>query len=551
MTRLDVLVLLIIVILYSVTAFFDLGDTVAPQTSPKMQANGDEAEYITYIDFGKKTDIDCLMLYKGLGRCIVTAYYADMESGEWVKLGTDVCDDVFVWHSIVIDVNTRQMCLALHGSSNLELYEAGFIGADGEIVAADADGCLLFDEQELVQSTVTYRNGMIFDEKYHARTAYEHTEGMEPYEISHPPLGKLLISLGIGIFGMNPFGWRFMGTLFGVAMIAVMYVLAKRIFKNTCFASAAALLFAFDFMHFTQTRTALIDSFAVFFILLMTGLMYIYYDSTTEELPYKKSLKLLAVCGVAFGLGISSKWTAVYAGIGLAVLFAIAIVRRAKEGEKPLPTCLWCLLFFVAIPLVIYFLSYIPYYIAYPDESPFKVFWENQKYMLTYHGGLADVHPFESKWYTWPVIYRPIWYYGSKELAYEGLCSTIVAFGNPIVWWGGSLASVILLFKPKKTGNEAFILIALLSQLLPWALISRSTFIYHFFASVPFIILAMTSVLKSLCEKWRRMRLSVPILLAAAAVMFVMFYPVLSGAVASRGYVTELLSWFESWTLCY
>ena len=51
-------------------------------------------------------------------------------------------------------------------------------------------------------------DGDVFDEIYHARTAYEHILGMKPYENSHPPLGKLFISLGILAFGMNPFGWR-------------------------------------------------------------------------------------------------------------------------------------------------------------------------------------------------------------------------------------------------------------------------------------------------------------------------------------------------------
>lgn len=125
---------------------------------------------------------------------------------------------------------------------------------------------------------------------------------MKPYEITHPPLGKLIISVGISIFGMNPLGWRVMGNLFGIMMLIVIYLFAKRIFKNSYCALAAMLFLAFDFMHFTQTRIATIDSFAVFFIMLMYYLMYIYYDSSTKELSYKNSLKILAACGFVFGL---------------------------------------------------------------------------------------------------------------------------------------------------------------------------------------------------------------------------------------------------------
>ena len=59
-------------------------------------------------------------------------------------------------------------------------------------------------------------NSTYFDEIYHARTAYEHIHGIRPYENTHPPLGKILIGIRIRLFGMTPFGWRFIGTLLGV-----------------------------------------------------------------------------------------------------------------------------------------------------------------------------------------------------------------------------------------------------------------------------------------------------------------------------------------------
>ena len=41
-------------------------------------------------------------------------------------------------------------------------------------------------------------------------------------------------------------------------------------------------------------------------------------------------------------------------------------------------------------------------------------------------------------------------------------------------------------------------LVSFLSQYLPWVLVPRSTFIYHYFASVPFIILATAPGLRYL-----------------------------------------------------
>ena len=62
-------------------------------------------------------------------------------------------------------------------------------------------------------------NSSYFDEIYHARTAYEFTQGTVPYETSHPPLGKVLMSWSVSLFGMTPFGWRFAGAVAGILML--------------------------------------------------------------------------------------------------------------------------------------------------------------------------------------------------------------------------------------------------------------------------------------------------------------------------------------------
>ncbi|MDT2263872.1 hypothetical protein P7H12_10120 [Paenibacillus larvae] len=93
-------------------------------------------------------------------------------------------------------------------------------------------GYRLFDEQKDAPYEPTYLNGTYFDEIYHARTAYEHLHQIEPYESTHPPLGKIFISAGIWLFGMNPLGWRIVGTLFGVGMIPLMYAFGKRLLAD-------------------------------------------------------------------------------------------------------------------------------------------------------------------------------------------------------------------------------------------------------------------------------------------------------------------------------
>ena len=47
-----------------------------------------------------------------------------------------------------------------------------------------------------------------FDEVYHAKTALQYLRGEPPTEWVHPPTAKLLIAVGVALFGYAPWAWR-------------------------------------------------------------------------------------------------------------------------------------------------------------------------------------------------------------------------------------------------------------------------------------------------------------------------------------------------------
>jgi predicted membrane-bound dolichyl-phosphate-mannose-protein mannosyltransferase len=188
----------------------------------------------------------------------------------------------------------------------------------------------LIDEQDTVPERPDILNGTYFDEIYFARTAYEHIHSLPIYETTHPPLGKLVTALGILIFGMNPFGWRIMGMLAGAAMIPVMYLFGKRLFGGRAFAFCAAFLMMFDFMHFAQTRLSTIDSYATLLILLMYLFMLDSFMHGISGRGPRDVLIPLGLSGLAFGLGASVKWIALYGGLGIAFLFFVARAREIR-----------------------------------------------------------------------------------------------------------------------------------------------------------------------------------------------------------------------------
>ena len=158
-----------------------------------------------------------------------------------------------------------------------------------------SDPRLAVDEQDTLEGEPGWYNSTYFDEIYHARTGYEHLHHLQTYETTHPPLGKVFISWAIAIFGMTPFGWRFAGALAGVLMLPGMYLLGKLFAKRWWGGMAAALLMAFDLMHFTQTRIATIDSFAVLFIIWMMYFMFVWFFQDFFGKPFWKTLVPLSL----------------------------------------------------------------------------------------------------------------------------------------------------------------------------------------------------------------------------------------------------------------
>ena len=80
--------------------------------------------------------------------------------------------------------------------------------------------------------------------------------------------------------------------------------------------------------------------------------------------------------------------------------------------------------------------------------------------MYTYHSTLSETHPFESSWYQWPIMYKPVWYY----VGYYGgnVKSTIVGIGNPVIWWTGIVASLYVLVRTiAKREKELFFILIL------------------------------------------------------------------------------------------
>ena len=81
--------------------------------------------------------------------------------------------------------------------------------------------------------------------------------------------------------------------------------------------------------------------------------------------------------------------------------------------------------------------------------------------------------------------------------------------------------------------------IGLLAQYLPWVLVPRGTYIYHYFASVPFLILVtMLCLSPENCKRFVSARRIIAVIwIVLAAVLFILLLPYVTGMAVPSGWL--------------
>jgi Gpi18-like mannosyltransferase len=567
---------LIIAFCYCLLVFYNLGSIKSPQTYWRPGVTGESF----YVDLGQPKEIGKVLFFSGIG---TGRYRVDVSEDlvRWTTVGVFNQKSPFQWKTLRVRINHRYLSIVTEEVGGV-LLEIGLFDTTGRLlnirdaipfaVSPLTLGSVrnLFDEQWTVPERPAYMNSMYFDEIYFARTAYEHLHKMEPYENTHPPLGKLLMAAGVKVFGMTPFGWRFAGALAGVILVVTMFFMGRLLFGTREAGLLCSALMGLDFMTYVQSRLATVDIFAVLFIVLMYYFMFRFY--LMAEVAHKRAMIDLALSGLFFGLGAATKWLCLYGGLGLGIIYLHRLYRESRslplqktpQGKdkkrkqqdavpiRPLliKYALYGLVFFVALPIVIYTMSFIPFMmLPGPGHDLLSVF-DYQIHMYQYHKSVKGSHPFASRWWQWPLIIKPMWLYMGEDLP-AGKAASIVTMGNPVIWWSGLIGVLVLLYlgvvKKALPVVGGLIIVGVASNYGPWVFVPREVYIYHFFATVPFMVLGLVYWLRLFGSVASKSVKYIPYgFVGCSLLLFVVFYPILSGMPIDKTYMQHL-RWFNSW----
>ena len=397
--------------------------------------------------------------------------------------------------------------------------------------------------------------GYVFDEVYYVDGARDflkfgvEVSGNGPEFIVHPPVGKWLIAGGIKIFGNNEFGWRFAVALVGTLLILLFARLVHVLFFSPLLTALGGALMAMDGLALVHSRTALLDLFLTFFVLLAVYLWH-------QERHWWAAISM--------GLAIGTKWSAAYflAIIALISLYRVFTEHSGKDLVKP---TLKKLFQYGLLPIALYMTTWSGWFLSSRgwdrqwSSNVITSWWHYHAEILGFHTGLTEKHSYEANPWSWMIMGRPTsFFYDAPNTCGATSCAQeVLAIGTPILWWLGTVAVVVslgfwirLLILKKSNAALNLIVIGMSAGYLPWFFFQKRT-VFSFYSIIfePFMLLALVYCAKLVLDSDLKSGLSQAIVATVVVVIFlnlIYFLPLFTGDVITYDAWFKRM-WLSSW----
>ena len=393
-----------------------------------------------------------------------------------------------------------------------------------------------------------------WDERYYIVAAQKYLHGVYFIDL-HPPLGKLLIALGEGLFGRNAettqflnitfwtptwpkdfsfFGFRLFPVLLAWLTAPLLFLLFLKITRNHVIALLLSGLYVFDNALLVHLRGAMLEGPLVFFaVIVLLVFVYVVDRGRTEVLPYRADVqwRLALVMGVALGCALATKSIAlVLVGFPILAVWALRGDRR-RALRFAAAVFLSALIVVVTIWMIHFSLArrlnptlQADGYYQFPTEAartfligdqpvPVVAFptmmYEAFRYARWYDASRPKLEfckagETASPFWMWPVGARSVAYWWDSDD--EGKSWRYLYLqANPLIWWvalAGVFASVSLLIAsvvapPAVPLKNRFLLASITAiyagYFVPFFWIQGVMFLYHYFIPLilSFVLLAL------------------------------------------------------------
>jgi dolichyl-phosphate-mannose--protein O-mannosyl transferase len=405
--------------------------------------------------------------------------------------------------------------------------------------------CLYAVAQILFLIGISAPRGYNFDESHYVPAAKQVLQLDSDPNREHPPLGKLLMAVGIGLFGDRPLGWRVMSTVFGALTLVGMYLWGLALFRDRSLALWAALLTLVNHLLYVQARIGMLDTFMFGFLAWACAAFTAAWDPKLD--PALKR-RYLACAGWMLGLATATKWFgAIVWAACLGIVLVVRVVQRSRRDPFTGITTWGVIRALVIYPLLAYFICFTPRLLIEHRGSWYTVlndFVRMQAYMYERQLTVPGQHPYLSHWYQWPFLNRPMWYAFEPD---GNRVHGVLMLGNPLVMWGGMLALVVCAIDWLRDRSRAAFLILFfyLTFFVSWVVIPRPLALYYYYypAGMTLSFALAHLVQRRATVRYRSVRW---VVLAAATAVFVYFFPVLSGMPIETNAFHRWM-WFQSW----
>jgi dolichyl-phosphate-mannose-protein mannosyltransferase len=333
----------------------------------------------------------------------------------------------------------------------------------------------------------------------------------------HPPHGKLLAALGMKLGGydggqsfatigtpladLDPWLLRLAPALTGSLVPVLVFIILVQLGASLWAAVLGGWAVLFDNALLLQTRVLALDGTL---ILSMLGAISLALLAISQRSVLRQSLLSLGA-GLCVGMAVGTKLT----GLTSALLVAVILLAPLLQGGKLLDAIRMSA-FAATGAIVVYLGGWVLHFLLLDQPGPGDIWGvpsgtlvhdiiDIHRSMFQANYGLTATHPNGSAWWGWPWMWRPLYYYAGPNFA-------LYLIGNPVVWWGSSIGLLCVLWgllrgvfggeRPENASATTLVirhlpLLGFLVSFLPFIVIPRVMFLYHYLPSLVFAVCAV------------------------------------------------------------